>query len=121
MTSNFCDDDTGSPTWPSAADGAACVDPSRYACVCGDEHRFAALDGPEDGASEVHVKLAGAPEPTVVGQVYQHVRLLALLLKFVDLAADEVRQDVFIADVGAESDATHFVNLGPFSCRDADR
>ena len=69
------------PVWRRralAADAAVAVDPGREARVGGDQQRLAALDRAKHAADQVHVQLAGAPEPAVVGQVHQHVGLVAL-------------------------------------------
>ena len=49
------------------------VDVRREAAVGGDDQRGAHFDGAEDAAGQVHVELAGAPVPGVVGEVHQHV------------------------------------------------
>src|SRR5687768_10861558 len=76
------------------------VDPGRKARVGGDQERLPHLDGAEHAACQVHVELAGAPEPTVIGEVHQNVRLLRLGAQLGHLPADQMRHCAFEADVG---------------------
>ena len=53
------------------------VDVRRQPAVGGDDQRRAHFDGTKHAAGQVHVELAGAPVPGVVGEVHQHVGRLA--------------------------------------------
>ena len=67
------------------------------------DHFSAQADGAEDAAGQVHVEFAGAPEPGVVGKIDQQIGPLVGVGEFLDMPANEMGDDRFVADVDRES------------------
>ena len=86
-----------------ARHAARAIDPGRNAAVGRDHQRHARFDGAKHAARQVHVELARAPVPGVVGQVHERVGMLAAILERRHLAANHVRNRRLVANVWREA------------------
>ena len=87
----------------SLHNAAVCVNPSRETGIGRDQKRLAALHRTKYAAGKVHVEFARSPEPAVIGEIHQHVRLTSLRSQYVDLPPDHLGQYALEADIWGNS------------------
>ena len=91
------------------------IDPGRDSRVGSDQHGKPMFDGPEDSTEKMEVQHARSPEPAVIGNRDQGVRICTLGSQVLKLVPNQVGHRTLEADVGNQGPVFRLERNGLFS------